>query len=126
MYRDKRFLAIIPARSGSKGVKDKNIRPLHGKPLMQYSIEAARESGIMDRIFVSTDSPRYADIARAAGAEVPFLRPADIAGDRAVATDYLVHAIETYRTLGETFDYFALLQPTSPLRTGQDLSLIHI
>ena len=80
-----RNLAVIPARSGSKGLKNKNIRLLDGKPLMAYTIEAARETGIFERVMVSTDSPEYAEIARNWGAEVPFLRSKEASGDGAAS-----------------------------------------
>lgn len=117
MYGGKTFLALIPARSGSKGVKDKNIRLLHGKPLIAYSIEAAIESGVMDAVVVSTDSERYADIAREYGAEVPFLRPQTLAADKTLASEYIVYTLECLLAAGRVYDYFVLLQPTSPLRT---------
>ncbi len=121
MYKGKNFLAIIPARSGSKGVIDKNIKLLDGKPLMQYSIDAAIKTNVFDEIFVSTDSERYAKIAKKCGASVPFLRPAVIASDESNANEYIIHAISEYEKMGKTFDYFVLLQPTSPLRTSYDI-----
>ena len=121
MYQGKRILAIIPARSGSKGVPDKNIKPLCGKPLMAYAIEAALKSGIVDNVFVSTDSRQYADIAREFGAEVPFLRPDTLASDQSLACEYIVHTINSYYQMGDAFDYFVVLQPTSPMRTSKHI-----
>ena len=121
MYNGKTFLAIIPARSGSKGIKNKNIKMLNGKPLLSYTIKAALDSGIFDDIFVSTDSKEYAEIAIQYGASAPFLRPANIAGDNSLAKDYILHAIQSYKFIGKSFDYIAVLQPTSPLRTGVDI-----
>jgi len=121
VYKKKRFLAIIPARSGSKGLPGKNIRELLGKPLIAYSIEAALATGLMDSVIVSTDWEQYAEIARCYGAEVPFLRPKELAGDSSLASDYVVHAIETMKNLGQTYDYFVLLQPTSPLRKPEHI-----
>ena len=121
MYKGKRFLAIIPARSGSKGVPNKNIRDLLGKPLMAYSIETALATGLMDDVIVSTDSEHYAEIARQHGAEVPFLRPAELASDTSLATDYIIHVLQALKVMGRTYDYFVLLQPTSPLRTSQHI-----
>jgi CMP-N-acetylneuraminic acid synthetase len=118
MYKEKTFLAVIPARSGSKGVKDKNIRELRGKPLMAYSIEAALASGVMDAVVVSTDSERYAEVARRYGAVVPFLRPSGLAGDKTLASEYITYNIERLSATGRVYDYFVLLQPTSPLRTA--------
>lgn len=116
-----RNLAIIPARSGSKGLKDKNIKLLNGKPLLAYTIEAARESGIFDEIMVSTDSREYADIAKQWGANVPFLRSNELSNDTASSWDVVKEVIERYRILGTEFDTVALLQPTSPLRTSNDI-----
>ncbi len=118
-------LAIIPARSGSKGLKDKNIRPLCGKPLMAYSIEAARESGLFDVIYVSTDSEEYAKIAKEYGAEVPFLRPASLATDSASSWNAVKQALHAFEEKGLVFDEIALLQPTSPLRTAEDIQNAH-
>lgn len=114
-------LAVITARSGSKGLKDKNIRLLGGYPLLAYSIRAAQESGMFDEIFVSTDSGNYAEIARQYGANVPFLRSGTIAGDHASSWDAVREAIERYQEAGKRFDTVALLQPTSPLRSAADI-----
>jgi len=108
-------LAIIPARSGSKGLKDKNIIDLCGKPLMAYSIIAARDSKLFDKVIVSTDSDKYADIAESYGAEV-MMRGEELSGDK-VPTFSVIEDI--FRRLeSETYDYFALLQPTSPMRNA--------
>ncbi len=114
-------LAIIPARSGSKGVIDKNIRPLCGKPLMAYTIEAALASGEFDEVMVSTDSERYAEIARDLGASVPFLRSAKTSSDAASSWDMAEEVLTSFEKLGRCFDTFCLLQPTSPLRTSEDI-----
>ena len=114
-------IAIIPARSGSKGVKDKNIRELNGKTLIAYSIEAAMESGEFDEVMVSTDSDNYAEIARKLGAKVPFLRSAATASDTASSWDMVEEVLNKYKDSGKDFDTFCLLQPTSPLRTAQDI-----
>lgn len=114
-------IAIIPARSGSKGLKDKNIRELNGKPMMAHTIEAAQKSGIFDCIHVSTDSRAYAEIAQAHGADVPFLREAEYAGDGASTWDALRFVLSNYKKLGREFDIVTLLQPTSPLRDAQDI-----
>jgi CMP-N,N'-diacetyllegionaminic acid synthase len=116
-----RNLAIIPARSGSKGLKDKNIKLLNSKPLLAYTIEAARESGIFDEIMVSTDSREYADIAKRWGANVPFLRSDELSNDTASSWDVVKEVIEEYKDLGTEFDTVALLQPTSPLRSSNDI-----
>lgn len=114
-------LAIIPARSGSKGLKDKNIKLLNGKPLLAYSIEAAKESGIFDEIMVSTDSKEYAEIAEKWGANVPFLRNDELSNDTASSWDVVKDVLIRYKDLGQCFDTVALLQPTSPLRTSEDI-----
>ena len=114
-------LAIIPARSGSKGLKDKNIKLLNGKPLIAFSIEAALESGMFDEVMVSTDSKRYASIALQYGAKVPFLRSEETATDTASTWDTVEEVLADYRGLGQEFDSFCVLQPTSPLRTAEDL-----
>lgn len=114
-------IAIIPARSGSKGVKDKNIRDLCGKPLMAYTIEAAIKSGEFDEIMVSTDSEKYAEIARRYGANVPFLRSAVTASDTASSWSMVEEVLNGYREQDQEFDTFCLLQPTSPLRTANDI-----
>lgn len=118
MYKNKKIIAIIPARSGSKGLKDKNIKDLNGKPLIAYTIEAARNSGIFDRIIVSTDSEKYAEISRAYGAEVPFLRSSENSSDKAGSWDVVK---EVLSKLPETYDIVVLLQPTSPLRTAKNI-----
>lgn len=118
MYRDKKIIAIMPARSGSKGVKDKNIKELCGKPLIAYTIEAAQRSNVFDCIFVSTDSEKYAQIAKQYGAEVPFLRSAENSSDKSGTWDVVR---EVLAKLDEKFDIVILLQPTSPLRMEKDI-----
>ena len=114
-------IAIIPARSGSKGLPDKNIKELCGKPLIAYTIEAALDSGEFDTVLVSTDSPEYAEIAEAYGAEVPFLRSDASSNDSASSWAVVEEVLDKYKELGRTFDTFCLLQPTSPLRTAEDI-----
>lgn len=116
-----RNLAIIPARSGSKGLKDKNIKILNGKPLLAYTIEAAKEAKIFDEIMVSTDSKEYAEIAKNYGANVPFLRSEILSNDTASSWDVVKDVILKYNDLMMEFDTVALLQPTSPLRTANDI-----
>lgn len=116
-----KVIAIIPARSGSKGLKDKNIKELNGKPLLLYAIEAAQQSGIFSRIHVSTDSERYATIAREYGADVPFLRNAETSTDSATTWDAVRYVLNQYEKRGECFDVIVVLQPTSPLRTAMDI-----
>jgi len=116
-----RNIAIIPARSGSKGLKDKNIKLLNGKPLMAYTIEAAQKSNLFDEVFVSTDSEEYARIARSFGASVPFLRNKDLSSDTASSWDVVKDSLSNYKKVGKEFDTVALLQPTSPLRKSDDI-----
>lgn len=111
-------IAIIPARSGSKGLKDKNIIDLCGKPLIAYSIEAALQTEAFDRVIVSTDSKHYADIAREYGAEV-MMRGEKLSDDK--ATTFMVLEDILKNRLTESIDYFVLLQPTSPLRTVEHI-----
>lgn len=114
-------IAIIPARSGSKGLKDKNIRLLNGKPLIAYTIEAAIKSGEFDEVMVSTDSERYAEISKQYGAAVPFLRSEENAADSAGSWDVVDEVLQKYEEAGRVFDTVCLLQPTSPLRSGDDI-----
>ena len=114
-------LAIIPARSGSKGVKDKNIKPLNGIPLCGYTIKAALESGIFDEIHFSTNSRHYAEIAQAHGASVPFLRDNNLATDTASSWDVVKAVLAEYEKAGKIFDTVMLLQPTVPFRTAEDI-----
>ncbi len=114
-------IAIIPVRSGSKGLKDKNILPLCGKPLLSYTIRQALESGEFDKIFVSTDSEKYARIARQYGAEVPFLRSEENSSDTAGSWDVVREVIHILEEQGERYDEIMLLQATSPLRAAQDI-----
>jgi len=116
-----RNIAIIPARSGSKGLKDKNIKLLNGKPLIAYTIETAQKSNLFDEIFVSTDSEEYARISRKWGASVPFLRSKELSSDTASSWDVVKDAVLNYKKKGEKFGTVALLQPTSPLRKFYDI-----
>ena len=111
-----RTLALIPARSGSKGVPGKNIRPLAGKPLIQYTIESALDAKLVSKVVVSTDAVNIADAARAAGAEVPFLRPEALAKDDTPTLPVVRHALEFFLAQGMRFDAVCLLQPTTPFR----------
>ena len=121
MKKDNNLLAIIPARSGSKGIQDKNIRYLGQKPLMAYSIDAAKESGLFSKIHVSTDSPLYAQIAEKYGADIPFLRDQSLATDQSNTWDVVQYVLNEYGKRGERIDYVCLLQPTSPLRTERHI-----
>lgn len=114
-------LGIVPARSGSKGVPGKNIRPIAGRPLLEYTARAAGESRVIDRLVLSTDSEEIADAGRRAGLEVPFLRPAALAGDDTPMLPVLRHAIDTLAAGGWEPEIVVLLQPTSPLRRPEHI-----
>ena len=109
-------LGIIPARGGSKGLPRKNVMPLAGRSLVARAADAAREAGVIDRLILSTDSDEIAEEARGAGIDVPFMRPASLAGDETPMLSVLEHAIATVEAEGETPAIIVLLQPTSPLR----------
>lgn len=117
----KRILAIIPARSGSKGLKDKNIKILNGKPLMAYTIEAALKSEIFTDILVSTDSAEYKKIAEMYGAWVPFLRPKELSNDATTTNEVIENILLTLEKMGKKYDDVMVLQPTSPLRNTKDI-----
>jgi CMP-N-acetylneuraminic acid synthetase len=117
----KKILALIPARGGSKGMPGKNVVDVGGLPLIAHSIKSAKKSKLVDKIVVSTDSEEIAKIAKKYGAEVPFLRPKKIAGDRAPTIHAVLHALDWLENHGEKFDAVALLEPTSPLRKNDDV-----
>jgi N-acylneuraminate cytidylyltransferase len=118
MYAGKTFLAVIPARAGSKGVPGKNTADLGGKPLIAWTVETAARSGYLDRVLCSTDDEGIAAAARDAGCEVPFLRPAELARDETLIEDVIFHLLDFLKA---KFDYLVLLQPTSPLREAGDI-----
>lgn len=122
MYENKEILTIIPARIGSKGLPKKNIKPLLGKPLIFWTIETAQDSKYIERIAVSTDDKKIADICTNYGVQVPFLRPEELATDDASIVDVVMHLLDYYDNVENYFpDYVALLQPTSPLRAYYDI-----
>lgn len=121
MFEDKKILAIIPARGGSKGIPHKNIIKLSGKPLISYTIQAALVSKYTDYVMVSTDDDDIAMVSKEFGAEVPFMRPTELASDTAKTIDVIVHAINELDIRGDKFDIIILLQPTAPLRTSDDI-----
>ncbi|ABK60377.1 Acylneuraminate cytidylyltransferase [Clostridium novyi NT] len=121
LYKNKKILAIIPARGGSKGIPHKNIMKIGEKPLIAYSIEAAKESKYIDYILVSTDDTCIKEVSLRYGAKVPFLRPDEISTDRAKSIDVVLHGIDYLKEHNENFHYVILLQPTSPLRTSDDI-----
>ena len=111
------LLAVIPARGGSKGIPRKNIKELFGKPLIAWTIEVAKTVSEIDRLIVSTEDKEIADVARAFGADVPFLRPTELANDESPGIDPVLHALEMF----PEYDEVLLLQPTSPLRSTEDI-----
>lgn len=121
MFKGKKVLALIPARGGSKGIKDKNIIDLNGKPLIAYTIMAAKKSKYIDDVVVTTDSERIADVSKKYGASVPFLRPKELASDTAKTIDAVIHAINFLKTYGTSYDILILLQPTQPLRSTEEI-----
>lgn len=121
MIGDRRVLAIVPARGGSKGLPRKNLRPLRGRPLVAWSIAAASGSRYVDRIVVSTEDDEIAEVARAEGADVPFPRPPELATDTAHAVEVVDHVVRTLASSGDPYDYLLFLEPTSPLRTSADV-----
>src|SRR5690606_26912718 len=116
-----RVLGLIPARGGSKGIPRKNIRLLCGKPLLQYTVEAALGAVRLTRIILSTDDEEIAEVGRACGVEIPFLRPAELARDDTPTLPVVKHAVQWLETRGEYFDAICLLQPTNPLRRSEDI-----
>ncbi len=116
-----KILAITPARGGSKRLPGKNIKNLNGKPLIQWTIDAALAVQEIARVMVTTDCEAIAEIAKQAGAEVPFIRPPELATDTSSSTDVIRHALDFYRAQGEEFDFVLLLQPTSPIRSSDDI-----
>jgi len=121
MIEGKRILALITARGGSKGIPNKNIKPLAGKPLIQWTIDAARNSRYIDRLILSSDSANIISVAKQGGCEVPFIRPGCLAKDDAGSMEVVLHALDE---IEEKFDYLLLLQPTSPFRTAEHIDKI--
>lgn len=119
-HPDLSVLGIIPARGGSKGVPHKNVAPLGGMPLIAHTIRAARASRLLDDVVLSTDSQEIAAVAREYGLQVPWLRPAELAGDRARVQDAVLHLLDRYPAVGK-MDYLLLLQPTAPFRKAEDI-----
>ena len=116
-----RILGLVPARGGSKGIPRKNIRLLCGKPLLQYTAEAALAAKRLSRVILSTEDEEIAEVGRRCGLEVPFLRPPELALDNTPSLPMVQHAIEFLESRGEVFDGVCLLQPTSPLRLPEDI-----
>lgn len=118
MYKGRKILGLIPARGGSKGLPGKNIKLLLGKPLISWTIAAAKRSKYLDRVILSSEDAGIIKVAAKYGCEVPYVRPKKLAGDNTPGIEPVLHAI---RSLAEKFDYIVLLQPTSPLRTAADI-----
>lgn len=115
-------IAIIPARGGSKRLPGKNIKDLAGKPMIAWTIEAALDSQVFDHVFVSTDDEKIAEVAKQAGAKVPFLRPSELATDEATTNDVVTHLVEWFESeYNQQVSTIATLQPTSPLRNAQHI-----
>jgi len=115
------IIGLIPARGGSKGILRKNIAPCAGKPLLAYTAEAALAAMCLDRVMLSTDDPGIATVGRECGLEVPFLRPAALATDKANSLSVIVHALDWLESQGGVVDAIVVLQPTSPLRTAHHI-----
>ena len=122
MIAGRSVLALIPARGGSKGLPRKNVLDLCGKPLIAWSIEQAMACPEVDNVVVSTDDKEIAGLSKAFGAEVPFMRPPELAGDTASSMSVILHAVDHLETAGASFDILVLLEPTSPLREVTDIS----
>lgn len=114
-------VAFIPARSGSKRVPNKNVRPLAGHPMLAYTVRAALDSGVFDSVICATDSSLYAAAAQHYGAEVPFLRPVEISGDKSPDIEWVVWALRELQQRGRDFQVFSILRPTSPFRLPETI-----
>lgn len=117
MIKGKKVLAVVPARAGSKGIPGKNLTSVAGKPLIAWTIEAAKQSRFIDRLILSSDDPKIIEVSKKMGCEVPFVRPGELASDEASLVDVVIHAMQAEKS----FDLVLLLQPTSPLRTTGDI-----
>jgi CMP-N,N'-diacetyllegionaminic acid synthase len=114
-------VGLIPARAGSKRVPGKNVRMLGGRPVIAYAIASALDSGVLDAVIVSTESPEIAELARRFGAEVPFLRPAEMAGDHSPDIEWIRHLLTTLEGEGRAWECYAVLRPTSPFRRPETI-----
>ncbi|MCD4760919.1 acylneuraminate cytidylyltransferase family protein [bacterium] len=122
VYKDKKILGVITARGGSKGIPRKNIKDLAGKPLIAYTIEAAKASKLLTRCVVSTDDDEIAEISKQYGADIPFMRPSELAQDQSTSMEVVQHLLKTMKEdFSEEYDYLMILQPTSPLRSAEDI-----
>ena len=121
MYKGKRIIAVVPARGGSKGLPGKNIKIMNGKPLICWTLDKAKKSKYIDKLYVSTDSDEIANVCKQDGVNVPELRPKDLAEDSSSTVDVLLYILKHLKSSGEIFDYLLLLEPTSPLRKDNDI-----
>lgn len=121
MYKGKKITALITARGGSKGIPKKNITMLCGKPLIQWTVESAMNSGYIDKIFLSTDNDEIINSVKKFPVEVPFKRPKSLSSDKATSTDVILHFIEWMKKSGNEYDVLLLLQPTSPFRKSEHI-----
>jgi len=119
--KELRVLGIIPARGGSKGVPRKNIRSLCGKPLLSYTAESARAAKRLTRVILSTEDEEIAEVGKALGLDVPFMRPVELAQDNTPTMPVVLHALKSLEEIGETYNAVCLLQPTCPLRRAKDV-----
>ena len=124
MINGKRIVSVVPARGGSKGLPGKNIKPLQGKPLICWTLDAVHQSHYIDELFVSTDSGEIADVCKKYGVDVPELRPAELAEDHTSSIDVMLYTLDILKHMGKKYDYLLLLEPTSPLRDKSDLDNI--
>lgn len=121
MIEGRSVLALVPARGGSKGLPRKNLRQVGGLPLVAWPIRAAKAARVVDRVVVSTDDAEIAAVAREAGADVPFMRPAELASDVATTPSVVSHALTMLAAAGDNYDYVTILEPTSPLTDANDV-----
>lgn len=122
MINGNTVLAIIPARAGSKGILNKNIKQLNGKPLIGWTIDEVIKSNYLDKIIVTTDSNEIAEIANKHGAETPFIRSKELSDDVTTGNDVIIHTLKWFDEYGSKYDFFVYLQPTSPLRKTVHIS----
>ena len=121
MINKKKILGIVPARIGSKGLRFKNLRKVNNKPLIYWPIIALRKSKYIDKIIVSTDSNKIKNISKSYGAEVPFIRPKNISMDKSKSSDVVIHALKFFSKKKINYDFFIMLEPTSPLTDFKDV-----
>lgn len=121
MFKGKKILAITLARGGSKGIANKNIADINGKPLLRYTTDQVQLSELIDNYIVSTDSPEIKAIAESSGVSCPFLRPAEYSSDASTSADALIHAVEFLEAAGQEYDYIVEVMATNPLKIAEDI-----